>query len=94
MAQKTGLEKWEQCSFGPCVCVFVRVFMIHTYHYSFSIIVKPLTSECCSFYGNYDGLKCVWLSNAHRGDMSACRDEHKTAETERMKATMLQEAGC
>lgn len=36
-----------------CLCVF----MIHTYHYSFSIIVKPLTSECCSFDGNYDVMR-------------------------------------
>lgn len=35
----------------------VCVLMIHTYHYSFSIIVKPLTSECCSFDCNYDVMR-------------------------------------
>ena len=45
-----------------CVCMCVRVCvcvraMIHTYHYSFPIIVKPLKSECCSVYGNYDVMR-------------------------------------
>ena len=39
-----------------CVCVCVHA-MIHTYHYSFPIIVKPLKSECCSVYGNYDVMR-------------------------------------
>lgn len=38
-----------------CVCVCAR--MIHTYHYSFPIIVKPLRSECCCVYGNYDVMR-------------------------------------
>lgn len=47
---------------SACLCVRVRACvcacaMIHTYHYSFPIIVKPLRSECCSVYGNYDVMR-------------------------------------
>lgn len=43
-----------------CACVYVYVStgaMIHTYHYSFPIIVKPLKSEGCSVCGNYDVMR-------------------------------------
>ncbi len=46
---------WPVCV-CVCVCVCVRS-MIHTYHYSFPIIVKPLESECYSVCGNYDVMR-------------------------------------
>lgn len=42
---------------GVHVCVHACAATVHTYHYSFSIIVKPLGSECRSVCGNYDVMR-------------------------------------
>ena len=56
---RARVDMWEQYCFGLRVCVSMCVCarMIHTYHYSFPIIVKPLRSECCCVYGNYDVMR-------------------------------------